>query len=379
MSIEKVDLFIFAGEKSADIHGERLLRALKAKLPELCIAGVGGPKMREVGMISILEMEQFQVMGFIDVFLALPSLIAKFYTVSKAIKRLQPQVIVTIDYPGFNLRLHRHLRKKGFSGTICHYICPSVWAWGKKRIPMMVDNLDLLLSILPFEKRLFSHTHLPVTYVGNPLVEKMQNYTYKPFSIPTDKQVIALFPGSRKKEIERNLPLQLKVCKHLTQFHIAISQSEERFAPLIMAIMRQEGCIPDTNVSLVSGAYSYELMRTAHCAIAKSGTVTLELALHRTPTVVTYGISALDLFIAKDVLHIRLPYYCLVNIIAGKEIFAELIGPHFTEKALLAHIQTLLKPEIYTKTIHGCEEVIALLGKHNAAQESADALKEFFI
>src|SRR5580692_6520059 len=135
-----VDLFVFAGEKSADLHGERLLVALKQHHPDIRIAGVGGPRMRALGMHSILHMEQFQVMGFIDVFFALPSLIRHFYTVAKAIRTLRPKGVLTIDYPGFNLRLARHLRKKQFPGKICHYICPSVWAWGKKRIPLMIKN-----------------------------------------------------------------------------------------------------------------------------------------------------------------------------------------------------------------------------------------------
>ena len=373
-----VDLFIFAGEKSADIHGERLLKALKTDFPQLTVVGVGGPGMRAAGMTSILKMEQFQVMGFIDVFASLPSLIRHFYVVSRAIERLQPKLVVTIDYPGFNLRMHRHLRKKGFTGKICHYICPSVWAWGKKRIPLMAKNLDLLLTILPFEKELFAHTRLPVAYVGNPLVEKIQSYTYKPLKMATDKNIIALFPGSRKKEIERNLALQLQVCKNFPDFHVAISLSDEQFAPLIEAIMQKEG-FSQHETSIIPGNFSYELMRAAHCAIAKSGTVTLELALHRTPTVVTYGLSALDLFIARDLLRIRLPFYCLVNIIAGKEIFAELIGPNFTYASLLAKVNALLDPSHYAQCQRGCDEVIVQLGDRNAAQEAAQQLKEYLM
>ncbi len=372
-----IDLFIFAGEKSADIHGERLLKALMTHFPHLRVAGVGGPKMRALGMTSILHMEQFQVMGFIDVFFSLPSLIRHFYTVSRAIEKLKPKLVLTIDYPGFNLRLHRHLRKKGFREKLCHYICPSVWAWGKKRIPLMAENLDLLLTILPFEKELFAHTSLPIAYVGNPLVEKINTYAYKPLEIRTDKKIVALFPGSRKKEIERNLPLQLQVCKNLSDFHLAISLSDERFAPLIESIMRQEGFILGNEISIIPGDYSYELMRASHFAIAKSGTVTLELALHRIPSVVTYGISALDLIIARDILRIRLPFYCLVNIIAGKEIFAELIGPHFTYASLLEKVHALLTPSHYAQCQRGCDEVIALLGQKNAAQEAAQQLEKF--
>ncbi len=373
MSIKPLDLFIFAGEKSADIHGERLLLALKKKFPHLQVSGVGGPKMRSIGMQSILKMEDFQVMGFIDVFFSLPSLIRHFYTISKSIEKLQPKVVLTIDYPGFNLRLHRHLRKKGYKGKICHYICPSVWAWGKNRITLMVQHLDLLLTILPFEKKLFEKTSLPVAYVGNPLVEKMRSYVYKPLSLPKEKKIVAVFPGSRKKEIERNLSLQLQACKKFDVFHIAISLSDERFAPLIQSILDQIG-FTKSSVSIISADHTYELMRAAHFAIAKSGTVTLELALHRVPSIVVYGINAWDLFIAKDLLRIRIPYYCLVNIIAGKEVFAELIGPHFTQEALVAHIHALLEPSNYSQCKKECEEVICLLGDTNAAEEAAQQL-----
>jgi lipid-A-disaccharide synthase len=372
-----IDLFIFAGEKSADIHGERLLLALKKKFPDLSVAGVGGPKMRTVGMQSVLNMEDFQVMGFIDVFLSLPSLIRHFYTICRSIEQLNPKLVLTIDYPGFNLRLHRHLRKKGFKGKICHYICPSVWAWGKKRIPQMVQNLDLLLTILPFEKNLFENTSLPVAYVGNPLVEKIRSYAYQPLELPQDKPILAIFPGSRQKEIQRNLEIQLQACKTFDAFHMAISLSDPHFAPLITSILHSQG-ISEDSVSIIPAEYTYELMRASHFAIAKSGTVTLELALHRTPTVVVYKVSALDLFIAKDLLGIRLPHYCLVNIIAGKEIFAELIGPHFTPDSLLAKVETLLKPAHYAACQRGCDEVIALLGEKNAALEATEQLSSFF-
>ena len=355
-----VDLFVFAGEKSGDLHAESVLRTLKALHPDLIIAGVGGPKMRSIPIQAILNMEQFQVMGFLDVFCSLPSLISHFYTVCRAIERLNPKMVLTVDYPGFNLRLARHLRKRGYKGKICHYICPSVWAWGKNRIPIMAKNLDLLLTILPFEKEIFRHTPLPVVYVGNPLVVKIKTYPYQPLPFRTEKKIIALFPGSRTKEIQRNLALQLQACKFYRDFHIAISLSEERYIPLIQSILQQEGLAIGNAICLVSGNYTYELMRAAYFAIAKSGTVTLELALHRIPTIVTYGISKLDLFIAKDILRIRLPFYCLVNIIANKEIFAELIGPHFTKENLVTKVQDLLIPSHYAQCKQNCEEIISL-------------------
>ena len=196
----------------------------------------------------------------------------------------------------------------------------------------MAANLDLLLSILPFEKELFANTPLRVVYVGHPLVHRLKAYTYKTPPFSRDKKIVSLFPGSRKKEIERNLPLYLDVCRTLQEkqpdLRIALSVSEERYRPLILGVLRKKNW-REEEIDLVPADYSYELMKASYLAIAKSGTVTLELAMHRVPTAVTYGISFLDQIIAYNILRIRLPFYCIVNIIAKKEVFAELIGPKF--------------------------------------------------
>lgn len=368
------DLFVFAGEKSADLHGEKLLQALRQQNPNLKIAGVGGPKMRSVGMDCLLRMEEFQVMGFIDVFCAFPKLYRQFHFIAAQILKLNPKAVITIDYPGFNLRLAKHLRKKGFKGKLIHFICPSVWAWGKKRIPLMAQNLDLLLSILPFEKQLFANTSLPVAFVGHPLSERMKTYAYKTPHFPLDKKIIALFPGSRKKEIDRNLSLQLDVCRALIQkhphCHIALSVSDEKHLPLIQQILAKKDLSP-SQFSLVNAEESYELMSAAHLAIAKSGTVTLELALHRVPTVVVYGVSFLDKIIAYDILRIRLKFYCLVNIIAQKEVFPELIGPNFTFDQVFSKAEALFDNSKRHRIIHECDAIIDLLGGKETSKEAA--------
>ncbi len=368
------DVFVFAGEKSADLHGEKLLQALYAQNPHLKIAGVGGPRMRAVGMHCILPMEEFQVMGFIDVFLALPKLLRQFYFVAREIQRLNPKAVVTIDYPGFNLRMAKHLKKKGFQGKLVHFICPSVWAWGKKRIPLMAKNLDLLISILPFEKQLFADTSLQVAFVGHPLAERLKTYGYQECFVPSGKKLVALFPGSRRKEIERNLRLQLDACRELLEknsdFHIALSVSDEKFLPPMKEILKEKGW-NENEISLVPISQSYELMKAAYLAIAKSGTVTLELAMHRVPTVVVYGVSKLDKIIAYDILRIRLPFYCLVNIIAQKEVFPELIGPHFTLQNLKEKVESLLKEPNRIKIQSECDAVIKQLGQKETSQEAA--------
>ena len=164
-----MDLFIATGEMSGDLHGAKLIHELLALQPNLQIGAVAGPKMRELPITEFFPMESLRVMGFIDVFLALPKLARQFFAIRNQILKLNPKAVVFIDYPGLHLRLARSLRKKGFKGKLVHFICPTVWAWGKKRIPQMGKTLDLLLTLFPFEKKCFAHTKLPVQYVGHPL------------------------------------------------------------------------------------------------------------------------------------------------------------------------------------------------------------------
>ncbi|KAG6559218.1 Lipid-A-disaccharide synthase [Candidatus Rhabdochlamydia oedothoracis] len=361
------DLFIFCGEPSGDLHAESLLAELKVKKPTLNIFGVAGPRMRHQGVNPVLAMEELQVMGFIDVFCAFPKLVRMFYKVANAILELQPKMVFTIDYPGFSLRLHRHLKRRGFKGQIVHFICPSVWAWGKHRIAFMEKHLDHLFTILPFESQIFRK--LPTQYVGHPLNFRIQSYNYQNLDLPKDKQIIALFPGSRSKEIERNLPIYLDTCKHLCannpHLHIALSVAQPKFHSQILFILQKKNW--NYPITFVPSTHSYELMQKTHLAIAKSGTVTLELVLHFVPTVVTYGLSKLDLIIARDLLRIRLPFYCLVNIIANQEIFPELIGPYFTNTSLLSHAYHLLENHpVYQEK---CKHILTLLGRANAAKE----------
>lgn len=366
------DLFIFAGEPSGDLHGEKLITALKSKQPDLNIWGVGGPRMRAAGLRSVLSMEEFQVMGFIDVFLALPKLMRHFYFLRRLILEKKPDAAVFIDYPGFNIRLENALRKKGYRGFLCHYICPSVWAWGKKRIPAMAKNLDLLLTILPFEPDCFKGTSLTTRYVGHPLIARIPEAAVK-----EEVNKLAIFPGSRRKEIERNFPQYVRVAKALLRdfpyLQIAVSLSQEKYKPLLEEIMDKEG------LRLPFEQDAYNLMKTADLAIAKSGTITLELALHNIPTVVTYGISKMDLFLAQHIFRIRLPFYCIVNIIQGSEVFPELIGPYLTEPALLEKTKNFLtSKDARISCQRKCQEVRSQLGGKDASEEAARTILNYF-
>lgn len=371
-----MSLFIFAGETSADLHGEALIEKIHAHCPEVELFGVGGPRMRTKDLETVMEMEQFQVMGFIDVALALPRILRQFFALKKIILERNPEVALFIDYPGFNLAMEKSLRKAGYKGQICHYICPSVWAWGKKRIPKMEANLDHLFTILPFESRYFNPKKLDVRFVGHPLVQRIQ----KPvpvLDLPQGAPVIALFPGSRTKELDRNLAIQLQAARQLKALDktvvIAISASTQEFEE---RIRKEAG---DLEIYLVPSEKNYSLMRQSTMAIAKSGTITLELALHKVPTVVTYGIGTLDLFIARDLLRIRLPYYCLVNIILQEEAFPELIGPNLTKEKLFEAASALFLSEKARQiSREKCEKLHTILTTQDPAEEVAQVIKDLY-
>lgn len=361
------DLYVIAGEPSADKLGAPIVRALP---PHLQIAGIAGPELRAAGVCGSIRMEELQVMGFFDVAAALPRLIRMFVRTRNEILRLNPKAVLGIDYPGFNLRLARSLKQRGYKGKYIHAVCPTVWAWRKWRIALMAEHLDLLLSLFPFEKECFANTPLRVEYIGHPLVSKIHAHTPSPdfferYDLPAKEPILALFPGSRKAVIERNLPLQLAAAKQMqTRFpdlSIALSLSHPERRALLSSLA--------PNYALIEPADMYDLMRSAHLALATSGTITLELALFGIPTVVNYAIRPLDAFLAQKMFRLNLPHYCIVNILAKRRVFPELIDPHLQAEAVSEAAEELWKNR--KECIRGCSEVETLLGSSDAALTAA--------
>lgn len=358
-------LALVVGEASGDTHAAALAKALLEKLPELKIYAVAGPKLRALGVEEIFPMEKLQVMGFSDVLSSLFQIGKAFFSIQKRLLDLSLDAIVCVDYAEFNLRLETTLRKKGYRGKLIHYICPSVWAWRKGRKKTLENSVDLLLSILPFEPSYFAESSLPVTYIGHPLASM-------PIETLPREPLLAIFPGSRKKEIERNLPLQLAAASQFS-FPVAISIAHENLLAPIQEIVKHT----PHPVSLIPPEETKNLMKKASLAIATSGTVTLELALCETPTVVTYAIRPLDQWIAQKIFKINLPYYCLVNLLGNKEIFPELFGHHLTHENLTIAIEKALDraPHI----LEECRKVRTILGEKEASQEAARIIKELLV
>ncbi|MCI5052350.1 MAG: lipid-A-disaccharide synthase [Simkaniaceae bacterium] len=320
---ESLDYFLFAGERSGDVLGADFIDSLEGSC-----GGVGGPLMREKAFKNFIEMERFQAMGFIGLIRHLPRLIYLFHKVKRLILQMNPKNVVLIDYPGFNLRMAKALKKSGYRGRIIQYVCPSIWAWRKGRKQTMIENLDLLLTILPFEPELFKDTPLEARYVGHPLAKKaMPPAAAKP--------ILGLFPGSRKSEIARNLPIQLRVAERIREkwpeVEVRISHVDEK-----------------------------ERLKPEECqvALATSGTVILELALAGVPTVVNYAIRPLDEWIAKHLFQINLPFYSLPNIIMRAELFPEFYGSNLCENKLFSSLSDYISnPNKRELTRYNCSKL----------------------
>jgi len=364
-----VDLFILAGEMSGDQLGASLMQELFYQFPKLKVVGIGGPKMVRTGLDLFFPMEELQVMGFIDVLRALPRILPLFKKTVREILKIQPKVIVTIDYPGFNLRLIKRLRKEGFKGKICHYVSPSVWAWGKKRVQELADCADLLLTILPFERSYFASTKLRVEYVGHPLAE-MMDFSAK----PRNPHLIVLFPGSRAQEIKRHLPLFLRLIdqlrKELPCLEYVVSLSQERYRFLLQGLPKGVSLATKEELQCLSPSF----------AIAKSGTIALELALQRIPSVIVYALSRIDYLLAKYVLKISLPFYSLPNLILGERVFPELIGFPLDFHQLVEEVKKIITDKtLQDRCQKQCIKVANLLRVEDGVYKAAQAILNLMV
>lgn len=313
MAFASSSLAFVIGESSGDLLGSRLASALRTAGFDGDLWGVTGPLMRSAGVESLVDMEKFQIHGFVGVLTSLPTIRRQLRSVREEIMRRSPDAVILIDYPGFNLRLAGDLRKAGYRGKIVQYVCPSVWAWGSGRIPKMVERLDLLLTLFPFEPHYFENSSLETHFVGHPSMEEEQERTEPDY-------LVGIFPGSRPAEIRHNLEIQLEVAKKMQMLHpdlrFAISVAKEELRGAIAREVRRS----HLEIEMIEES---DWMGRCRLALATCGTVTLELALRSIPTVVVYRPSLLNALLARFIFHINLPHYSIANILVGKTIFPE--------------------------------------------------------
>ena len=371
--------YILAGEASGDLHGSNLIRELKKLDQAATMRCWGGDLMQAAGGIIVKHYRELAFMGFTEVLMNLRTIFRNLAFCKEDILQNKPDVIILIDYPGFNLRIAEWAKQNGF--TVIYYISPQVWAWKENRVKKMKRCIDMMLVILPFEKGYYQNKwNWKVEYVGHPLVEVVEKFreisretevgklgswesiANLPQLPATDFRLIALLPGSRKQEILKKLPVMLEVSKQFPQYHFVVAKApglEDSFYKTLLQ--------PYSNVSAVSNQ-TYALLSKATAALVTSGTATLETALFGVPEVVCYKGSNISYQIAKRV--IRIKYISLVNLIMDKPVVKELIQDEMNPENLQRELSLLLNDKNKQKQLK--EDYAALkkllsLGGHASA------------
>ena len=329
--------YIIAGEASGDLHGSNLIKELKKLDRSAVIRCWGGDKMQQAGGELVKHYRDLAFMGFWEVIKNIFTILRNLKFCKKDIEQFQPDTLILIDYPGFNLRIAKWAKQKGL--RIIYYISPQVWAWKENRVKMMKQCIDKMIVILPFEKDYFKNKwDWEVEYVGHPLVEvvdsQQSTVNSQKFS---EKPIVALLPGSRKQEILKKLPVMLEVSRSFPSYQFIVAK-----APGVGDDFYSSLLSPFNNVSAVSGK-TYDLLMQAKAALVTSGTATLETALFAVPEVVCYKGSSISYQIAKRVIKVK--YISLVNLIMDKLVVKELIQHDMNVKNLENELKELLTNE----------------------------------
>lgn len=364
--------FLIAGEASGDLHAAHLMSALKQRDAAAEFFFYGGDKMAAEGGTLLCHYRHLAYMGFIPVLLHARTILRGMKTCRQQIRDLRPDVLVLIDYPGFNLKMAQFVRKEHIC-PVFYYISPKIWAWKEHRIKAIKRDVDRLYSILPFETDWFRDRHgYEVTYVGNPTVDEVEAFKVAHPAAESDARLVALLPGSRRQEVNDNLSIMLEAVRPLAaegyRFALALAPSLPR--SLYADIVRSSGLAAE-KVEFVEGN-TYGVLSQAVAALVTSGTATLETALFRVPQVVCYytACGRFVSFLRRHLLHV--PYISLVNLVGGEAIVEELVADGMT----VANVEQSLRAVLpdgprRARQLEGYEAVASRLGGPGAAERAA--------
>jgi len=359
--------YLIAGEASGDLHASRLMAELKREDPEAEFRFYGGNEMAAQGGTLVKHYRELAYMGFIPVLLHLPTILKNMRQAKDDIRTWQPDAVILVDYPGFNLSIAKYVHKLGLC-PVYYYIAPKIWAWKEYRIKRIKRDVDELFSILPFEVEFFEQKHhYPIHYVGNPTAEEVKTFKETMGGRERPSKRIALLCGSRRQEIKNNLPAMLRVADRLTDGYEAVVAG----APGIEADYYRQ-FTTGHRASIVFGQ-TYQLLSEAHAALVTSGTATLETALFGVPQVVCYKtvLPRLLGWLRKKVLKVK--YVSLVNLIADREVVRELVADTFTEANIERELSVLLPVGSAARQLmaEGYAEVARRLGNDSAPRNVA--------
>jgi lipid-A-disaccharide synthase len=368
--------YLIAGEASGDLHASNLLRALRQADAEAEARGIGGDLMAEAGCTLVHHYRDMAYMGFIPVLLHLRTIFRRMAECKRDIVAWAPDVVILVDYPGFNLKIAEFVKAKT-EIPVYYYISPKIWAWKEYRIRNIRRDVDELFSILPFEREFFAGHHYPIHYVGNPCVDAVRAYQRahpRPvlkFEGSTDeaassqKPLIALLAGSRKQEIKDNLPRMIAAVAPYRATHRIVIAGAPGISASFYAPYRREA-------DIVFGQ-TYALLSQADVALVTSGTATLETALFRVPQVVCYytALGKLVSFLRRHILKVK--FISLVNLVAGREVVKELVADGMTVERIRQELAQIIDPqgEGRRQMLEGYDEMIRILGPEGASERAA--------
>jgi lipid-A-disaccharide synthase len=359
--------YIIAGEASGDLHGSNLIKEIKKLDPTASIKAWGGDLMQQADASLVKHYRDLAFMGFLEVIKNLPTILQNIRFCKQDIEAWQPDVLVLVDYPGFNLRIAEWAKKNGFK--VVYYIAPQVWAWKENRVKKMKLCIDKMFCILPFEKEYFKNKwNWDVTYVGHPLLRVIESFKSTTPLVTDNKKVIALLPGSRKQEIIKMLPIMLSVTPHFPGYTFMVAQAPGQDAPFYNRFL-----MGYSNVTLIKNS-TYDLLTIADAALVTSGTATLETALFKVPEVVCYKTSKFSYQIAKKLVKIK--FISLVNLIMDKEIVREIIQENLTEQQLTNALRNITENEEHRKEVMNNYQSLHALLAAGGEDASAKVAKE---
>jgi lipid-A-disaccharide synthase len=365
-------VYLVAGERSGDDHGAALLKALRARVPEMRFAGRGGPKMRAIAGGKFRDwIDDTAVVGLWEVIRRYPFFRKQFQATISEIEGVKPRAVVLIDYPGFNLRLAHALHMKFPELTIIYYISPQVWAWNRHRVSKMARSIDLMLCIFPFEPELYQASGLRAIFVGHPMTSVIPSGNAAP---PRDDKLVGLFPGSREREVKKIFPVMRQAALELSHrdhdLHFVVSAASEPLAELIRADLYGKHATGKFSI-VTSDARA--VMARVNVGMVASGTATLEAALSELPFVLIYRVAWLTYLAARLVVKVK--YLGMPNVLANREIVPEFIQHKAQPRAIAGAMARLLTDKTERKRmLTNFAYVAQKLGRGEASVNAAEAI-----
>lgn len=357
--------FIIAGEASGDMYGANLATSIFDQDSDATIHGWGGDKMIHSGVEISKHIKELAFMGFIEVVMNLRTIKKNFKKCEKEIEEFNPDALILIDYPGFNLRIAEWAKKRGIK--IFYYISPQIWAWKKHRIKKIQQFTDKMYVILPFEKEYYGERSIDVEYYGHPLTEVISQYNYDKSIIPVSpNKIIALLPGSRNQEINKMLPVFLETALAFPENTYIIAGAPNKSVRFYKEFIIKNNAT-ELDIHIIVNK-TYDILSVADAALVTSGTATLETALFKVPQVVCYKGNKTSYLIAKKLINIE--YISLVNLILDKPLVTELIQDEFNTKNLNSELEKILG-ESRAYILEGYDELDNILGHSNVSTKVA--------